>query len=231
MQLRWSGHLMRMDDERLLKRLFYGDFATGTRRQGGQKRRYKDTLKIYLKELQINPSTWEFLAQDRPAWRRSMKNGAAIYEANRIMAAKGRRAARKSQTPRINTTNTQALPTCPRCQYMFRARIGLVRHLRRPHPNIHQLLPPPPQPPPHSQPPPPPSPPPPPAMGTLIICPYCDRTYTSRIGLIGHLRINRAETGELVPGAPTQQRSPPPLPSLSSRIHSPHGPSQSHVHP
>ncbi|BHF72569.1 hypothetical protein SprV_0401563600 [Sparganum proliferum] len=49
MQLRWSGHLVRMDDERLPKRLFYGDVATGSRRQGGQIRRYKDTLKSSLK--------------------------------------------------------------------------------------------------------------------------------------------------------------------------------------
>nr|VZI18117.1 unnamed protein product [Spirometra erinaceieuropaei] len=54
MQLRWSGHLVRMDDERLPKRLFYGEVATGSRRQGGQIRRYKDTLKSSLKRLQIN---------------------------------------------------------------------------------------------------------------------------------------------------------------------------------
>nr|VZI19312.1 unnamed protein product [Spirometra erinaceieuropaei] len=34
-------------------------------------------------------------------------------------------------------------------------------------------------------------------------CPYCPRTFTSRIGLVGHLRIHRTETGEPVPGAPT----------------------------
>ncbi|VDL89492.1 unnamed protein product [Schistocephalus solidus] len=32
-QLRWSSHLVRMDDERLPKRLFYEDVATGARRK------------------------------------------------------------------------------------------------------------------------------------------------------------------------------------------------------
>nr|VZI47169.1 unnamed protein product [Spirometra erinaceieuropaei] len=66
MQLRWSGHLVRMDDERLPKRLFYGDVATGSRRQGVQIRRYKATLKSSLKHLQINPTNWEELSLDRP---------------------------------------------------------------------------------------------------------------------------------------------------------------------
>nr|VZI50548.1 unnamed protein product [Spirometra erinaceieuropaei] len=103
MQLRWSGHLVRMDDERLPKRLFYGDVATGSRRQGGQIRRYKDTLKSSLKRLQIKPTNWEELARDRPTWRRTVKTGVAIYEANRIAAAKVKREARKSQLrPGIN---------------------------------------------------------------------------------------------------------------------------------
>ncbi|BHF82974.1 hypothetical protein SprV_0802611400 [Sparganum proliferum] len=60
-------------------------------------RRYKDTLKSSLKRLQINPTNWEELALDRPTWRRTVKTGAAIYEANRIAAAKVKREARKSQ--------------------------------------------------------------------------------------------------------------------------------------
>ncbi|VDL88722.1 unnamed protein product [Schistocephalus solidus] len=101
-----------MDDERLPKRLFYGDVATGARRQGSQKLRYKETLKKWLKQLQINPATWEDLAQDRPAWRRSVDTGSAIYEADRIATAKAKRAARKSPAPRTNTFDAQALPTC-----------------------------------------------------------------------------------------------------------------------
>ncbi|BHF73692.1 hypothetical protein SprV_0401677400 [Sparganum proliferum] len=34
-------------------------------------------------------------------------------------------------------------------------------------------------------------------------CPHCDRTFTSHIGLVGHLRIRRTEAGEPVSGAPT----------------------------
>nr|VZI00676.1 unnamed protein product [Spirometra erinaceieuropaei] len=130
MQLRWSGHLVRMDDERLPKRLFYGDVATGSRRQGGQIRRYKDTLKSSLKRLHINPTNWEELARDRSTLRRTVKTGAAIYEANRIAAAKVKREVRKSQLRPVSNAAAQPLPTCPRCQRTFRARIGLVGHLR-----------------------------------------------------------------------------------------------------
>nr|VZI12169.1 unnamed protein product [Spirometra erinaceieuropaei] len=130
MQLRWSGHLVRMDDERLPKRLFYGDVATGYRRQGGPIRRYKDTLKSSLKLLQINPTNWEELASDRPTWRRTVKTGAAIHEANRIAVAKAKREVRKSQLRPASNAAAQPLPTCARCQRTFRARIALVGHLR-----------------------------------------------------------------------------------------------------
>nr|VZI15401.1 unnamed protein product [Spirometra erinaceieuropaei] len=130
MHLRWSGHLVRMDDERLPKRLFYGDVETGSRRQGGRIRRYKDTLKSALKRLQINTANWEELALDRPTWRRTVKTGAAIYEANRITVAKAKREARKSQLRPVRNATAQPLTTCPRCQRTFRARIGLVGNLR-----------------------------------------------------------------------------------------------------
>nr|VZI18296.1 unnamed protein product [Spirometra erinaceieuropaei] len=199
-QLRWSGDLVRMDDERLPKRLFYGDVATGSRRQGGQIRRYKDTLKSSLKCLQINPTNWEELALDRPTWRRTVKTGAAIYEANRIAAAKSKREARKSQlrpatVPRTATDTTTTSPdfmdedqdyTCPHCDRTFTSHIGLVGHLR-----IHRT-----------------------ETGepvreaptythrTRLHCPHCPRTFRHRMGLFGHMRIH--ESGlDRTPDTPT----------------------------
>nr|VZI50424.1 unnamed protein product [Spirometra erinaceieuropaei] len=223
-----------------------------------QIRRYKDTLKSSLKRLQINPTNWEELARDRLTWRRTVKTGAAIYEANRIAAAKAKREARKSQLRPIRNAAAQTLPTCPRCQRTFRARIGLVGHLRT---NCTSRTAPAIVPPPASSSPslPPtnsdtPSAPPLPSSSfsstapaeavqaavshitnpdtTTDItthtspdssdedldytCPHCDRTFTSHIGLVGHLRIHRTETGEPVPGAPTYTHR--------TRLHCPHCP-------
>ncbi|BHF76403.1 hypothetical protein SprV_0501950100 [Sparganum proliferum] len=47
-------------------------------------------------------------------------------------------------------------------------------------------------------------------------CPHCPRTFTSRIGLVGHLQIHRTETGEPVPGAPTYTHN--------ARLNCPHCP-------
>ena len=41
-QLRWTGHVTRMPDERLPKKILYGELQEGKRSQGGQKKRYKD---------------------------------------------------------------------------------------------------------------------------------------------------------------------------------------------
>ncbi|VDL95788.1 unnamed protein product [Schistocephalus solidus] len=42
--------------------------------------------------------------------------------------------------------------------------------------------------------------------GSVLNCPHCDRTFISRIGLVGHLRFHRTKTEEPVPGATTNNR-------------------------
>ncbi|BHF61267.1 hypothetical protein SprV_0100424000 [Sparganum proliferum] len=76
------------------------------------------------------PANCEDLARDRPTWRRTVKTGAAIYEANRIAAAKVKREVRKPQLRPPHNANAQPHPTCPRCRRTFRTRTGLVGHLR-----------------------------------------------------------------------------------------------------
>ena len=47
----------------------------GKRSHGGQKKRYKDTLKASLKDFNIPTESWEQIAQDRTKWRGLIKRG------------------------------------------------------------------------------------------------------------------------------------------------------------
>jgi len=55
-QLRWVGHIMRMPDSRIPEQIFLGQLASGKRLQCGPLLRYKDALKVNLKQCDIDPS-------------------------------------------------------------------------------------------------------------------------------------------------------------------------------
>ena len=80
-QLRWTGHVTRMPDKRLPKKILYGELQVGKRSHGGQKKRYKSTLKASLKDFNIPTESWEQIAQDRTKWRGLIKRGTGEYEA------------------------------------------------------------------------------------------------------------------------------------------------------
>ena len=129
-QLRWSGHVVRMDDNRLPKRIFYGELATGKRTTGGQYKRYKDTLKASLKNFNIDPDTWENLASIRTTWRSEIRRGATQYENTRIKKAEDKRAERKNRLHTESSIPDSTDFVCQTCQRHFRARIGLISHTR-----------------------------------------------------------------------------------------------------
>lgn len=131
-QLRWTGHVTRMPYVRLPKQVFFGELKNGKRAQGGPKKGYKDTLKASLKSFGLDLKSWESLAQDRPAWRRKVQDGAVLCESRRSSCAILKRQQRKSTKEghvAVPQSSTSSL-TCPVCHREFRARIGLFSHLR-----------------------------------------------------------------------------------------------------
>ena len=123
-QLRWTGHVIRMPGERLPKKVFYGELQEGNRSEGGQKKRYKDTLKASLKNFGIPIESWEQTAQERSKWRCLINKGASLYEKKRICEAERKSSERKANTngPRADSMTL----TCSTCNRQFRARICLV---------------------------------------------------------------------------------------------------------
>ena len=54
-----TGHVTRMPNERLQKKVLYGELQEGKHSQGGQKNCYKDTLKASMKDLNIATESWK----------------------------------------------------------------------------------------------------------------------------------------------------------------------------
>ena len=96
-QLRWTDHVTRMSEERLPKKILSGELEMGKRSHGGQKKRYKDTLKASLKDFNIPTGSWEQIAQDRAKWRSLIRRGVREYEANIISEGEQKCAQRKAR--------------------------------------------------------------------------------------------------------------------------------------
>ena len=128
-QLRWTGHVIRMPEERLPKKILYGELEMGKRFHGGQKKRYKDTLKASLKDFNIPTGSWDQIVQDLAKWRGLIRRGASEYEAKRISEAEQKRAQRKAGDKASPTELSYSYLCCFICNRQFRARIGLISHL------------------------------------------------------------------------------------------------------
>ena len=116
--------------ERLPKKIFYGELQVGKLSHDGQKKRYKDTLKASLKDFNIPTESWKQIAQYRTKWRGLIKRGVGEYEAKRISEAEQKRAERKARAKASPTEFSSPVLSCSICNRQFRAKIGLISHLR-----------------------------------------------------------------------------------------------------
>ena len=105
-QLRWAGHVSRMEDHRLPKIALYGELSSGHRDRGAPKKRYKDTLKKSLSACHIDHRQWSALAADRDAWRRTIHQSVSSFENNRRATLVEKRSRRKNRVATAPTPDT-----------------------------------------------------------------------------------------------------------------------------
>ena len=109
-QLRWAGHVVRMSEQRLPKRLSCGELQQGRRSRGGQKKRFKDTLKVSLEAFQIDPDCWDQTAMDRTVWRHLLHKGSELFEAKQKSTAEQKRQAGKTRADDPPTAPNSPVP-------------------------------------------------------------------------------------------------------------------------
>jgi len=124
-QFRWTGHLIRMSIDRLPKINFYSELQDGARSRGGQRKRYKDTLKANLKRCSIEPADLETLVMERSKWWSLCKTSIRQFESDRIRALEAKREQRRTATIR-----SAACYPCQICGQTCASRIGLYSHFR-----------------------------------------------------------------------------------------------------
>ena len=122
-QMRWTGHVVRMDENRIPKMLLYGELSNASRRAGGQKLRYKDVVKRHLKAMDIHTATWEELAQDRNEWRLNIYRGKTQIE---------KKIADESALRHYRRHNPGSYQ-CSTCAKLFHTERGLQQHRRMKH--------------------------------------------------------------------------------------------------
>ena len=85
-----------MDPGRIPKDLLYGDGGRFTH-AGRPKLRFKDVCKRNMKRCNIDSNSWESIADDRPSWRQTVKQGAKFAEEALTTAGLDKRSRRKER--------------------------------------------------------------------------------------------------------------------------------------
>ena len=127
-QLRWTGHVARMEDSRLPKAVFYGELKEGSRKVGAPRLRYKDVFKRHLKNTK-EYDNWREKIKDRVTWRKVVAGAADATRKRNVQLWTEKRLCKLTPAPRP----TEAAYRCGTCNKTFKAAIGLSSHKRHGH--------------------------------------------------------------------------------------------------
>ena len=107
--LRWKGHVIRMEDHRIPKRILFGELEKGHRKQDRPRKCFKDTVKAGLKWCGISSTELVATALDRQRWR--TQSASSALEEERRQQAQSARERRHLAYISATTANFQ----CPVC--------------------------------------------------------------------------------------------------------------------
>jgi len=85
-----------MPDNRIPKQIFFVQLASGKRLQGGPVRRYKDALKLNLKQCGILPESFSSASLNRSAWRSQCHEAIDEFEEAHVAVLEHKLAVRKN---------------------------------------------------------------------------------------------------------------------------------------
>ena len=88
-RLCWLGHLARMDEDRIPKKLLFG-WLPQRRPAHGTKLRWKDKVRQDLKRFGIDEASWFRVAQERGLWRARCKEGLDVCTEKRMVMDRAR---------------------------------------------------------------------------------------------------------------------------------------------
>ena len=118
-QLRWTGHVITMPDERLPKNM------DNYKRESALKVATRNATKTPSKPL-LRISSYQFGLGKSLHRSDHINKGAALYKKKRICEAERKRRQRKANTNRPTAVSMTLI--CSTCNRQFRARIGPVSH-------------------------------------------------------------------------------------------------------
>ena len=120
-RLRWLGHLTRMEDDRVPKKVLF-EWLPQPRHPHGTKMRWWDRVRKDLKKFDIDERTWYIEAQDRDKWRQKWHRGLEKITKSRLQEdeqrSATRRAARSGDQPVDGNVSQQPF-TCKRYNRSF----------------------------------------------------------------------------------------------------------------